>query len=100
MVLRDCTRHSINDSLGLKFEPNEYEFRERESKSTDVVNDTSLQHSRDIGRGLDERADRDGSNSLEICLRGSRNVCAEVCHRLCLCLLDGLGLHVLSPKSA
>ena len=59
---------------------------------TDVVNDTGRQDSRDIGRGFDERADRDGSNSLEISLSGSRNDRLKIGHCHCHRLLNELGL--------
>jgi hypothetical protein len=87
-------------SLSLKIEFMSTSLESMESKLTDVVNDTSRQESRDIGRGLDECADRDGSNSRVISLSGSRNECAEIGHRHRHRLLEGLGLHDSSLKSA
>jgi hypothetical protein len=66
----------------------------RAIESTNVIDDTSLQDSRDVGRWLNDRADRIGSDcrSLEIGLRSSRDVCAGIGHRLGLRLFNGLGL--------
>jgi hypothetical protein len=70
------------------------------SKLTDIVNDASRQESREVSRGLDECANRDGGDGREVSLGGSRNECAEISHCHCHRLLEGLGLHDSSLKSA